>query len=583
MSLPPPDADSHFETNVPKGQTCPLRRIASFLGAHKIPVAAGCVVAAVAVAGILLWMTGLLGPGDATKADADLESNAPQRAVTASAASIEPVYPVTAVPGVPECSRASSESQESAQWELSEIEEAALTGVVQVLTDLGEGSGFVVDSDGIIVTDSQVIGGSWLIRVRLADGMTVNGELFGIDEGLGVAYIEVDFDGELLPIPLGNSDEVCVGDAAFAAGYPQTADPSEATPAIAQGLISASIGNAFKTDVLLNPGSVGGPLLDASGRVVGVNSSGIVMVGDNLISASNFAIPINGVRQRLSDGLDREDLTTTVSLPPRAATPPSVSTIPPTAPASASIPIVAATATPPPVPTAVPAPTTAIAPTARPAPTRTPTATPRPTPTRIPTATPRPTPTRIPTATPRPTPTRRPTSTPRPTATPRPTPTPTAPPLQTYQNNQVGYTIDYPRGWRVDQEAGSVVVLAPGDGAAHIEILAESISSDSSLGEFTENVRLRVLRRASSWADYRETAISGEFRGATNYVHIEFRRKETPTSCPENAVSHLYRSRYFPAKLNGFVVTMSICEDSLRRYGPVRESILSSFQEFQTN
>ncbi len=573
MSLPPPEAGSHLETNAPKGPAGPLRRIVSLLGAHRIPVAAGCVVAAVAVAAIVLWMAGLLGPGDATQADPDLESTPPQRTVTASAASIVPVYPVTAVPGIPECSRASSQSQESAQREVSEIEEAALTGVVQVLTDLGGGSGFVVDSEGIIVTDSQVIGGSWLIRVRLADGMTVNGELFGIDEGLGVAYIEVDFDGELLPIPLGNSDEVCVGDAAFAAGYPRTAEPAEATPAVDQGLISASFGNVFKTDVLLNPGTVGGPLLDASGRVIGVNSSGIETLGDDLISASNFAIPINGVRQRLSGGLDREDFTTAVSLPPRAATPLPVSTIPPTALAPTSALIVAATAAPPPTSTAVPAPTATIAPTARPAPTRTPTATPRPTQTRRPTSTPRPTPTRRPTATPRPTP----------TATRRPTPTPTASPLQTYQNSQVGYTIDYPRGWQFEQETGSVVVLVSGDGAAYIEILAESVSSDSSLGEFTENVRLRVAQRASSWTDYRETAISGEFRGATNYVHIEFQRKETPASCPENAVSHIYRSRYFPAKLNGFVVTMSICEDSLRRYGPVRESILSSFQEFQTN
>ena len=127
------------------------------------------------------------------------------------------------------------------------------------------------------------------------------------------------------------------------------------------------------------------------------------------------------------------------------------------------------------------------------------------------------------------------------------------------------------------------MVFVSGDGAAFIEILTESIFSDWSLGEFTENHRLRVARRAGTWADYAETSIQGEFRGATNYIHLEFRRKETSSSCTESGVSHLYRSRFFPARLSGYAVTMSICEDSLRRYGPVREPVLSSFEEFQTN
>ena len=179
------------------------------------------------------------------------------------------------------------------------------------MTDLGRGSGFVADSDGIIVTDSQVIAGSWLIRVRLSDGTTLNGELFGIDERLGVAYVEVTSSGELDPIALGDSDEVCVGDAAFAAGFPHSGNTDREVPGIAQGLISASTEDAFKTDASLGPGSVGGPLLNTAGLVVGVNSSGIEVSGDRITSASNFAIPINGVRQRLADGLDREDLTTT--------------------------------------------------------------------------------------------------------------------------------------------------------------------------------------------------------------------------------------------------------------------------------
>ena len=128
-----------------------------------------------------------------------------------------------------------------------------------------------------------------------------------------------------------------------------------------------------------------------------------------------------------------------------------------------------------------------------------------------------------------------------------------------------------------------MAVLRSRDGAAFIEILTEPISREWSLGDFTEAQRLRVLQRAANWDFYQEVSISGEFRDATNFIHQEFRRREDPGNCIENAVSHIYRSRFFPAKLKGFVVTMSICEDSLRTYGPFRESVLSSFEEFQTN
>ena len=120
-------------------------------------------------------------------------------------------------------------------------------------------------------------------------------------------------------------------------------------------------------------------------------------------------------------------------------------------------------------------------------------------------------------------------------------------------------------------------------GAAFIEILAEPMASGSSLGEFVESRRLRMAQQAANWDLYEEIAARGEFRGAVNYIHQEFRRRENPGSCVENAVSHMYRSRYFPIRLQGFIVSMSICEDSLRTHGSSRESILSSFEEFQSN
>ena len=125
--------------------------------------------------------------------------------------------------------------------------------------------------------------------------------------------------------------------------------------------------------------------------------------------------------------------------------------------------------------------------------------------------------------------------------------------------------------------------MASQDGAAFIEILVEPVDSGSSLGEFVEGRRIRRAQQASNWELYEELAIRGEFRGGINYVHQEFRRRENSGGCIENAVSHMYRSRYFPARMQGFIITMSICEDSFRTYGPSRESTLSSFEEFQTN
>ena len=573
-----------------------LRRPLSIVGSHKILLGAVAGVVVIAVAGFLLWTMGFLGGGgSAVNEDRAADDSPRQSTEERGIPPEEPAYAVTAIPGIPECDRPASASEDAPEWEVSEIEAAALTGVVQVLTDIGGGSGFIANEDGIIVTDSQVVGGSWLIRVRLADGKTVNGELFGINERLGVAYIEVDNSEGLAPIPMGDSDDVCIGDAAFAAGFPSAADGAETSPSITQGLISSNRGGFFRTDVSLQSGNVGGPLLNAAGRVVGINSSGIVVAAERSSSASNFAIPINDVKLQIADGLDREQLSSGVRLPQRPTdTPQPVATVKPT-PIPAQSQAVAASATPVPTPTVIPQPS----PTATPRPTPRPTATPRPTPrptatprpTPRPTATPRPRPTQRPTATPRPTPTRRPTATPRPTLRPtavptripRPTATPALPPMQEYRNERSGYSLEYPTAWRVDQEAGGVVVLRSADGAAFIEILSEPISRDWSLGEFTESHRLRVSRRASSWDLYQELSIRGEFRGATNYIHQEFRRREMPGNCIENGVSHMYRSRYFPARLQGFVVTMSICEDSVRAYGPSREAILSSFEEFQTN
>ena len=125
------------------------------------------------------------------------------------------------------------------------------------------------------------------------------------------------------------------------------------------------------------------------------------------------------------------------------------------------------------------------------------------------------------------------------------------------------------------------MVLMSRDRAAFIEILEVPIGNVS-LGEFVESHRLDMLSRAAGWQFYDEVDIRGEFRGAINFIHQEFRRQENADGCVESAVSHMYRSKYFPARLRGFIVTMSICEHSIRTYEAGRGLILESFAEFET-
>ena len=453
----------------------------------------------------------------------------------------------------------------------SEIEAAVASGVVQIVTDIGVGSGFIADPEGIVVTDSRVVEGSWLIKVALQNGKTLSGDLLGINQKLGIAYIGVSDEEKLFQIPMGNSDNMCAGDNAFAFQYQPGPSPEGTAPIITTGRIS-SVGKGFlATDLLLSPKSIGGPLLGNSGMVVGVNSIGLGVSGSEAISARNFAVPINGIRKQIEDGLDRGQLTAGArpALLP-TATPTVIPTLVPTPPLSTTTPV------PHTAPTATPATVQLPSPTPQPEATRTPLPRVRATPT------PAPSPTRV--ARPRiqltstPTPTLAPTRAPTPTRTPTPAPIV----LDEYMNSTDGYSIAYPDGWSIEGWERGRLSLVPRSGEAYIEVSSESILSDWSLGEFTDHYRQRKGRQASSWEMYSEVSAAGKYRGVTNYVRIEFRRQIDSSDCIESGVTDLYRSRYFPSVLKGFAVTMSICEDRLLEYGELREEILSSFTEFQT-
>jgi putative serine protease PepD len=184
---------------------------------------------------------------------------------------------------------------------------SASPSVVSVRTGSGSGTGFLVDSDGTIVTNAHVVGDSDQVQVRFEDdGELHDAQVLGVDASTDLAAIKVDASAAqgVRPLELADSDRVQVGDSAVAIGYPLGLDRT-ATAGIVSGLereIQApngfSIDKVIQTDAPINPGNSGGPLLDASGRVIGVNSQ-IATAGSQGSVGIGFAVPANTVRDVL--------------------------------------------------------------------------------------------------------------------------------------------------------------------------------------------------------------------------------------------------------------------------------------------
>ncbi len=158
----------------------------------------------------------------------------------------------------------------------------------------GQGSGFITDASGIILTNAHVVSGADSVSVTLKDGRTFQGEVRGVDEPSDLAVVIIE--GDDLPVaPLGNSSEVEVGDWAIAVGNPLGLDNT-----VTLGIIStlnrssAQVGipdkrlDFIQTDAAINPGNSGGPLLNQDGEVIGINTA-IRADAEGI----GFAIPID--------------------------------------------------------------------------------------------------------------------------------------------------------------------------------------------------------------------------------------------------------------------------------------------------
>jgi S1-C subfamily serine protease len=166
------------------------------------------------------------------------------------------------------------------------------------------GSGFVLNEQGYVATNAHVVSGARNVQVRFGKGRNVPAKVVGSDPSTDLAVIKVDPKKvKLTPVPLGDSSAVQVGDPVVAIGNPLGYEDTVTT-----GIVSAvgrdikapnefTIDHAIQTDAAINPGNSGGPLIDANGRVIGINSQIATSGGSKGNVGIGFAIPVNLAKQ----------------------------------------------------------------------------------------------------------------------------------------------------------------------------------------------------------------------------------------------------------------------------------------------
>ena len=159
-----------------------------------------------------------------------------------------------------------------------------------------QGTGFIIDRSGLIVTNAHVVGNSKTVIVKTSTGKELKGTVRGTDKVTDIALIQVKSSG-LNPLKLGNSNALSVGDFAIAVGNPFGLDGTFTTgviSAVGRAGIDASGGKFIQTDASINQGNSGGPLLNLEGEVVGINRMIFSPTGGSV--GIGFAIPINEAR-----------------------------------------------------------------------------------------------------------------------------------------------------------------------------------------------------------------------------------------------------------------------------------------------
>ena len=176
----------------------------------------------------------------------------------------------------------------------------AYKGVVEIAASQGQGSGFVYDGDGHIVTNAHVVEGASSVSVKFWNGKSYPAQVVGTDASTDLAVLKVNAPvSELFPLSLGDSTKLVVGDPVVAIGSPFGLEGT-----VTSGIVSAlhremtspnqfAIDNSIQTDAAINHGNSGGPLLNPQGKVVGITSQIESNSGGN--EGVGFAIPSSTV------------------------------------------------------------------------------------------------------------------------------------------------------------------------------------------------------------------------------------------------------------------------------------------------
>lgn len=213
----------------------------------------------------------------------------------------------------------SGSSAQSPDWQrvAAAVQASVVAIEVQTQSGGGQGSGVIIDDDGHVLTNNHVVSGAQgNVRVTLTDGRMLEGEVVGTDASTDLAVVRLlDAPDDLQAAALGDSDDVTVGDPVMAVG-----NPLGLANTVTTGIVSAvdrpvstqevggesAVTNAIQIDAAVNPGNSGGPLFDATGRVVGITSSIATLSQASGSIGLGFAIPVNLTKniasQLIADG-----------------------------------------------------------------------------------------------------------------------------------------------------------------------------------------------------------------------------------------------------------------------------------------
>lgn len=348
--------------------------------------------------------------------------------------------------------------------------------LVYIKTPSGSGSGFIVEEDGLVVTNAHVVEDFETVSVVTADGAEYAGSVLGVDDIADLALVKVRAGTRFAAMGLGDSDGVQVGDDVIALGFPLRYELGSSLT-VTRGIVSSkrvSYGvEELQTDAAINPGNSGGPLVDREGNVIGVNYAELSLSDGSPVDNIGFSIAVNELKKRM-DALAKGD---DVLLP-----------------------------------------------------------------------------------------------------------TPTPGQWTAYRNQEYGYGIDIPPGWRLTEETDDGDASFSADGrAAILEVYLYDLSDvDYSLTEFAEWVRddLAELARSQTWDVFEISDFAGVRRDSGEYYWLEYKYQDSAEYCVSRNTELIVLSSQYPAVPYGFSVSGVVCEHSLDYYADQVSEMIASFADW---